>query len=108
MSAGEEKRKETFVVAEGVERIHHFAKNKQGLKTLELQRPNLSHSPCPESMNFIIGFIYLFIYCFSLCAAVSQRRSQPAFNHLPDEYFDRKWKKNVVFVYCLRLFGSRT
>lgn len=60
-------KKEPFVVAEGVERMHHFAKNKQGLKTLELQRPNLSHSSCPESRNFIIAFL-LFV---SVCCCVS-------------------------------------
>lgn len=53
-------------MAEGVERMHHFAKNKQGLKTLELQRPNLSHSPWPESMNFIIAF-FIVCLCVLLC-----------------------------------------
>lgn len=89
MSAGG--KKETFVVAEGVQRMHHFAENKQGLKTLELLRPNLSYSPCPESMNFIIAFF--FFYCLSLCAAVPQRQGQLDFNHFPDTHFDHNRKK---------------
>lgn len=51
-------------MAEVVERMHHFTENKQGLKTLELQRPNSSNSSCPESLNFY-GF---FIVC--LCVSL--------------------------------------
>lgn len=72
-------------MAEGVERMHHFAKNKQGLKTLELQSPNLSHFPGPKSIHFIS----LFFFSFSLlCAAVSQQQSELAFNHFPDAHFN--------------------
>lgn len=96
-------KKEPFVMAEGVERMHHFAKNKQGLKTLELQSPNLSNFPGPKSIHFIS--LFFFSFCVLPCLSCRANWLLIIFRMHILIIIE---KKNAVFVHCLRLFLSST